>query len=94
MIERVRAFEVAVVIATNGLLLDRAMSAELVRLGVERINVSVDGADPKTFQDIRGARLSQVSENIQKFNETKANLAAASQPWIGICGYAQQCGGN
>lgn len=74
MIETVRQHKLPITIATNGLLLDQAMSAELIRLGVERINISVDGANPQTFQDIRGARLAQVTENIHIFNEMKVQL--------------------
>lgn len=83
MIETVRNHNLSVMIATNGLLLNRAMSTELVRLGVDRINVSVDGADPKTFQDIRGARLGQVAENIQVFNEVKTHLGSL-HPSLGL----------
>jgi tungsten cofactor oxidoreducase radical SAM maturase len=83
MVERVRTLGLSVTIATNGLLLDREMSAELVRLGVERINVSVDGADPQTFQDIRGVRLGQVSENIEIFNAVKAQLRSL-RPSLGL----------
>jgi Fe-coproporphyrin III synthase len=83
MIETVRSHGLAVTLATNGLLLSRQMSSELVRLGVERVNVSVDGADPQTYQDIRGARLQQVSENILSFNEVKQNLNSL-RPSLGI----------
>jgi Fe-coproporphyrin III synthase len=83
MVEAVRKHNLAVTLATNGLLLDREMSAELVRLGVERVNVSVDGAHPQTFQDIRGVHLSKVSENILIFNEVKKQLGSLI-PALGI----------
>jgi Fe-coproporphyrin III synthase len=83
MVEKVRKHGLRVTIATNGLLLNRDVSAELVRLGVERVNVSVDGANPQTYQDIRGARLQQVSENIQLFNEIKQQLRSL-RPSLGI----------
>jgi tungsten cofactor oxidoreducase radical SAM maturase len=83
MIEKVRAHGLAVIIATNGTLLDRAISTELIRLGVERINISIDGANPNTFQDIRGARLEQVTENIQSFNALKVQLHSL-RPSLGL----------
>jgi Fe-coproporphyrin III synthase len=83
MIETVRRQGLAVTLATNGVLLDRQVGTELVRLGVERINVSIDGADPQTYQDIRGVRLQQVSENIQILNEVKTDLKSL-RPNLGI----------
>jgi Fe-coproporphyrin III synthase len=83
MIETVRRQGLAVTLATNGVLLDRRVATELVRLGVERVNVSIDGADPQTYQDIRGVRLQQVSENIQILNEVKADLKSL-RPSLGI----------
>ncbi len=83
MIETVRDYGLGVILATNGLLLDRHVSAELIRLGVERVNVSVDGANPKTYHDIRGARLQQVTENVQVFNELKHQLRSL-RPSLGI----------
>jgi len=83
MVAVVRAHGLSVTLATNGLLLNRAMSTELIRVGVERINVSVDGANSHTFQDIRGVRLEQVSENIQIFNEMKVQLRSL-RPSLGL----------
>jgi Fe-coproporphyrin III synthase len=83
MVEAVRRSKLSVTIATNGLRLDREMSAELVRLGVERINISVDGAHPQTFQDIRGAHLHNVAEHIHLLNETKRQLGSLV-PSLGI----------
>ena len=48
MVAAVTQHGLAVSIATNGLLLDARLAAELVRLGVDRLVVSVDGALPET----------------------------------------------
>jgi Fe-coproporphyrin III synthase len=83
MVSAVRKLNLGVTIATNGMLLDRDISAALVRLGVERVNVSVDGANPQTFEDIRGVHLSKVSDNILAFNEVKKQLGSLT-PTLGI----------
>ncbi len=83
MIEAVRRHDLAVTVGTNGLLLKPEMSRELVRLGVDRLVVSVDGAKPETYADIRGAQLSTVLDNIRQFNEAKRELSSLT-PALGI----------
>jgi tungsten cofactor oxidoreducase radical SAM maturase len=74
MIALARERGLAVTLSTNGLLLDRRMSEELVRLGVDRLAVSLDGAEPDTYRDVRGAALAAVLENLAQVNEAKARL--------------------
>ncbi len=76
MVKAVRAYDLAVNIGTNGLLLDPDMLHEVVRLGVERLIVSIDGGRPETFASVRGALLSQVIENIKQLNEIKKELCS------------------
>ncbi len=83
MIEAVRRRQVAVTIGTNGLLLKPEMARELVRLGVDRLVVSIDGVRPETYAGIRGALLSQVLHNIRALNEAKRQLGSLF-PALGI----------
>ncbi|MHB1006472.1 MAG: tungsten cofactor oxidoreductase radical SAM maturase [Chloroflexota bacterium] len=83
MVEAVTKRGLAVSIATNGLLLDTRLTAELVRLGVDRLVVSVDGALPETYADVRGADLARVVANLHILNETKRRLGAVL-PLLGI----------
>ncbi len=83
MIAAVRQRDIAVTIGSNGLLLDAAMSRQLVRLGVDRIVISVDGVRPETYADVRGAVLSQVLGNIRALNEAKSELGSLA-PALGI----------
>jgi tungsten cofactor oxidoreducase radical SAM maturase len=83
MIEMIRRLEIAVTIATNGLLLNPKISSELIRLGTDRIMISIDGGKPETFTGIRGTILSQIVENIRNLNETKRQLHSL-YPSIGI----------
>lgn len=83
MIEAVRALGLTVTVGTNGLLLDRAVAQELVRLGVDRLVVSVDGVRPETYEGIRGAMLAQVLENVRGLNEAKRALGSLT-PALGF----------
>jgi len=83
MIAAVRQRDVAVTVGSNGLLLDAAMSRQLVLLGVDRIVISVDGVQPETYADVRGAMLSQVLANIRALNDAKSELGSLT-PALGI----------
>jgi len=83
MIATVRERGLAVTLGSNGLLLDSATSRELVRLGVDRVVISVDGVKPETYTDIRGATLSQVLDNIRGLNEAKRQMDSL-YPALGI----------
>jgi len=83
MIQAVRERGLAVTVGSNGLLLDRRMADELVRLGVDRLVVSLDGVKPETYAGVRGAMISQVLENIRHVNDAKARRASLI-PALGI----------
>jgi tungsten cofactor oxidoreducase radical SAM maturase len=82
-IESIREHELAVTIATNGLLINPIIASKLVKLGVDRVMISIDGGKPETFADVRGALLSQIVENIRNLNEAKRQLRSLF-PSIGI----------
>jgi tungsten cofactor oxidoreducase radical SAM maturase len=83
MVQAVRQRDLAVTLGSNGLLLDAEMARELVRLGVDRLVVSVDGVKPETYTNVRGAMLSQVLNNIRALNEVKSQLGSLT-PALGI----------
>lgn len=83
MIEAVRKLDLAVTIGTNALLLTPKIASELVRLGTDRVMVSIDGGKPETFADVRGALLSQVIAGIRNLNEAKRELHSLF-PAVGI----------
>ena len=83
MVSAVRERDVAVTVGSNGLLLDRATAAELIRLGVDRLVISVDGVRPETYAGVRGAMLAQVLENIRTLNELK-QASGSLAPALGI----------
>ena len=83
MIEAVRQRGLAVSLGSNGLLLTPKVSEELVRLGVDRLVVSVDGVKPETYEGVRGAELSLVLRNLRGLNEAKYRLGSLT-PALGI----------
>jgi tungsten cofactor oxidoreducase radical SAM maturase len=83
MVSLVREQGLAVTIGSNGLLLDKATSRELVALGVDRLVLSLDGVTPETYAGVRGATISQVLENIRDLNEVKRELGSLT-PALGI----------
>ena len=83
MIGTVRQRNTAVTLGSNGLLLGAEMARELVRVGVDRLVVSVDGAKPETYASVRGAMLSQVLSNLRGLNELKRQLGSLT-PALGI----------
>lgn len=83
MIEKLRALKLSVTLGTNGLLLKEKVAKELVRLGVDQVVVSIDGIQPETYAGVRGAQLTEVLENIERFNEIKRQ-AGVVNPTLGI----------
>ena len=60
---------------TNGTLLSEDYAREFIRLGVDIIAFSIDGATQETFESIRrGAKYEQVIANIRRLNELKGSL--------------------
>jgi tungsten cofactor oxidoreducase radical SAM maturase len=83
MVRIVRLQSLAVTIGSNGLLLEKALSRELITLGVDRLVISLDGVTPETYAGVRGAMISQVMDNIRGLNEAKRELGSLA-PALGI----------
>jgi MoaA/NifB/PqqE/SkfB family radical SAM enzyme len=66
---------------TNGMLLNQAIAAGLIEAGLEVLWVSIDGAHPESYADVRlGAALPSVLENVSRFRD----MRPAAAPHIGI----------
>jgi tungsten cofactor oxidoreducase radical SAM maturase len=83
MVEAIRKRDLAVTIGTNGLLLNPSVCGELVKLGVDRVIISIDGGKPETYAGVRGAMLAQVIEHMRGLNESKRQYRSL-YPHIGI----------
>ncbi len=68
MIAQSKKISPKVELITNGMLLDQTMSHELILAGLDTLWVSVDGAKPESYADVRiGAALPEIFENITKY---------------------------
>lgn len=59
---------------TNGLLLSKSLSENLVRSGLKKLIVSVDGGSEDTFREIRGGNLGKVIGNLKGFIAVKDRI--------------------
>jgi MoaA/NifB/PqqE/SkfB family radical SAM enzyme len=74
----------AVELITNGILLTKEISQRLIDAGLERIWVSLDGATPESYEDVRlGAALPVVIENLRQLKALRA-ATGAIRPYLGI----------
>ncbi|MGD1119791.1 MAG: radical SAM protein [Dehalococcoidales bacterium] len=68
MISRLKELNTSVELITNGTLLTRKISRELIEAGLDTLWVSLDGATPESYADIRlGAALPKVLKNLEHF---------------------------
>jgi len=83
-IAKVKALGVKVELITNGTILAEKKAQELIDSGLDIIWVSIDGATPETYADVRmGAELPKILNNLRRF----AKMRPAShfpKPEIGI----------
>lgn len=78
MVAQTRAVAASVELITNGTLLTRERSRQLVKAGLNTLWISLDGATPEAYADVRlGADLPDIFEAIRHFNSERR---AAQQP--------------
>ena len=67
-VTRVKQKGAKVELITNATMLDKKMSQDLIKAGLDVLWVSIDGATTENFNDVRqGAQLSEVIHNVQQF---------------------------
>lgn len=89
MIRYASAKGVHTALITNGTLLSRELTHALLESGLNMLWVSIDGAHPDSYQDIRlGDHLPQIIENLQYFHQARTaqfgTSAWAGRPGLGI----------
>jgi MoaA/NifB/PqqE/SkfB family radical SAM enzyme len=81
MVRAAKATGAAVELITNGMLLTGNRARGLIAAGLDRLWVSLDGAKPDSYADVRlGATLEDVIANVQGFRD----LRGTAGPEIGI----------
>lgn len=74
----------AVELISNGILLDEKMAKILIELDLDRLWISIDGADPSSYEDVRlGNELPGIIENIKRLNSLKFSHKGP-KPELGI----------
>ncbi|MBN2242248.1 MAG: radical SAM protein, partial [Acidobacteria bacterium] len=91
MIRRMKSIGCYVELITNGTLLDDSMSERLIDAGLDLLWVSLDGATPESYRDVRlGAALPEVLSNLTAFRSSRwrkhrpVGLDLMLQPQLGI----------
>jgi MoaA/NifB/PqqE/SkfB family radical SAM enzyme len=86
MVRQAKAVGARVEITTNGTLLNAETAATLIELDLDRLVVSIDGASPESYGDIRqNGSLAQVVENMRTLFRIKLRRRGRhSNPQVGI----------
>jgi MoaA/NifB/PqqE/SkfB family radical SAM enzyme len=83
-IAKVKSLGVKVELITNGTILNEKIARQLIDSGLDILWVSLDGATPDTYADIRiGAELPSILENLNRFNKMR-KASHYPSPEIGI----------
>lgn len=84
MVSQVKAQQAKVELITNGTLLNEDCAQQLVDIGLDRIWISIDGATPESYADIRlGAAFDDVVENVRTLKRLRSG-GHFPTPEIGI----------
>jgi AbrB family looped-hinge helix DNA binding protein len=82
-VQRFKALGTQVDLITNGILLSEQTSRELIDAGLDTLWVSLDGATPENYADVRlGDHLPQIIENLEHLQKLRAQRFGDS-PWQG-----------
>jgi len=88
MVRQVKSLGARVELITNGTLLDEELSTRLIEVGLDMLWVSIDGATPESYADVRlGDALPQVIENLQRLQSLRQafySFSAHNNPDLGI----------
>lgn len=72
MVRRISSLGSSVELITNGTLLSASLSKRLIDAGLNRLWVSLDGATPESYKDVRlGAALPEVLSNLAEFRRAR-----------------------
>jgi MoaA/NifB/PqqE/SkfB family radical SAM enzyme len=81
MIEKAKSLGLHVSLITNGILLTEEVSRKLIELQLDRLWVSLDGASPECYADVRlGDALPVILENLNRLRTLQYQLFGFS-PW-------------
>ncbi|MGQ9628968.1 MAG: radical SAM protein [bacterium] len=79
MIRYIKGKDIELLISTNGVLLDNEKISDIVKLGVDSIVITIDGATPESYMESHGAKrghFERVVKNIEDLVNTKRNYGS------------------
>jgi MoaA/NifB/PqqE/SkfB family radical SAM enzyme len=83
-IAKVKSLGVKVELITNGTILNEKIARQLIDVGLDILWVSLDGATPETYADVRiGAELTSILDNLNRLNKMR-KASHYPTPEIGI----------
>lgn len=89
-IAQAKALECRVEMITNGTLLTETLSRKLIKSGLDLLWVSIDGATPESYSDVRlGAELPLVLENVARLRRLRGS-GHFPKPEIGVAFVAME----
>jgi MoaA/NifB/PqqE/SkfB family radical SAM enzyme len=89
MVVQAKAIGARVELITNATLLDEDMSRRLIGAGLDMLWVSLDGATPESYSDVRLAEaLPQILGNLRRFHELRLDVTPRTE--LGIAFVAMQ----
>jgi MoaA/NifB/PqqE/SkfB family radical SAM enzyme len=83
MVEVLRARQIQVSLITNGSLWNPAITDRLLGLGIQKVAVSIESADPETFKKLRGGKLEKVIRNLEHLMAERSRRGLR-QPVVGF----------
>jgi MoaA/NifB/PqqE/SkfB family radical SAM enzyme len=84
MVALAKSYATEVELISNGIQLDDEMAEHLVAAGLDRLWVSIDGASPQSYADVRlGDYLPQIIANLERWRERRSRLTG-ERPELGI----------
>ena len=84
MLRQMKALGAHTELITNGLLLDERMIREVLEIGLDTLWISLDGASPECYGDVRGASVfPKIMDNLRLLRSTIV-LKYAKKPELGI----------
>jgi MoaA/NifB/PqqE/SkfB family radical SAM enzyme len=90
MVARAKALGARVELITNGTILTEGISRRLIEAGLDLLWVSLDGAKPESYTDVRlGASLPEVLANVKQFRRLRRPMHYPT-PEIGLVFVAMQ----
>ena len=84
MVRQAKSLDASVEAITNGILLDEVRAEALIDLGLDTLWVSVDGASPECYADVRRENdLPRVMANLERLRDMKIRKRC-ERPFLGI----------